>query len=367
MRRGAACRRAEREGGGVGNLRRSLCARMMTAAKPGVMSGSGSGSGAAAFHATAVARSVSGGEAQEELHLRQGTRRSPARFSQRAAPTAERANGRSSRARPRSGEVSVFDGVASADMLCSFASPRATPSCSSGTPAVHVPPFALDSETPADRRSVRAHAAPTTNDWWQTSCGTPRVEPRPPTRRHASSAFSPLARSKTSAQAPRRVLPESAAEAPPRRSLAHQLCAARRRRRGGGRERWHQLAAARPHVGEALPRGRGAVGADEARQACGGARRRLLQIAVARPVDARHRRVIEPQGAARAAPQAHRVNHRRRITLLILPAEFSPSAERAEPTRYLCCRAPPRPCFFQSRRDCAPCMANRQPCVEVYP
>ena len=36
-----------------------------------------------------------------------------------------------------------------------------------------------------------------------------------------------------------------------------------------------------------------AVGADEARQACGGARRCLMQIAVARPVDARHRRVVE--------------------------------------------------------------------------
>ena len=38
--------------------------------------------------------------------------------------------------------------------------------------------------------------------------------------------FSPLTRPKTIAQAPKLVLPESAAEALPRRSLAHQLCAA---------------------------------------------------------------------------------------------------------------------------------------------
>ena len=38
--------------------------------------------------------------------------------------------------------------------------------------------------------------------------------------------FSPLARPKTIAQAPKLVLPESVAEALPRRSLAHQLCAA---------------------------------------------------------------------------------------------------------------------------------------------
>ena len=38
--------------------------------------------------------------------------------------------------------------------------------------------------------------------------------------------FSPLARPKTIVQAPKLVLPESAAEALPRRSLAHQLCAA---------------------------------------------------------------------------------------------------------------------------------------------
>ena len=126
--------------------------------------------------------------------------------------------------------------------------------------------------------------------------------------------FSPLTRSKTT-QAPKLVLPESAAGAPeaPRTS-----CVRRPRRRGGGRERWHQLAAARPHVGEAVPQtrpsapagfgkraaGRGGVSANRRRSAC----------------RARRRRVVEPQGAARAVQGSEPSSSH---TLLIQPQNFS--------------------------------------------
>ena len=226
--------------------------------------------------------------------------------------------------------------------------------CSSGTPAVHLPPFALDTETPADHIERPALALlPTTSDWWQTSCGTPRVEPRPLTRAHASST--PSHHSPAPKQLRRRrssSCRESAAEALPRRSSRTSCVQAPARRRGGGRERWHQLAAARPHVGEAVPRTR----RRRRRRGPASVRRGAavsLQIAVARPVDARHRRVVEPQGAARAAPQAHRVNRRRRITLLILPAEFFPECRESRAHRTFV--AVPRPDrVSSSRRDCVP-------------
>ena len=80
---------------------------MMTAAKPGVMSGSGSGSGAAAFHATAVATIVRKTvRRREELHFRGIARRSPTKVtSWRAPPGGAPQTGGQSRAPPRSGEV----------------------------------------------------------------------------------------------------------------------------------------------------------------------------------------------------------------------------------------------------------------------
>ena len=238
-------------------------------------------------------------------------------------------------------------------MLCSFASPRATPSCSSGTPAVHVPPFALDSETPADHvERPRARSLPP-----QTIGGKHHVGRRASNRARSHVLTHPLYLLTTHplqnncAGAEARLARERRRGAASEEPRAPAVCGARRRR-GGGRKRWHQLAAARPHVGEAVPRGRGAVGADEARQACGGARRRLLQIAVSRPVDARHRRVIKPQGAARAAPQAHRVNHRRRITLLILPAEDFPECRESRAHRTFV--AVPRPDRVSSSVETVP-------------
>ena len=251
-------------------------------------------------------------------------------------------------------------------MLCSFASPRATPSCSSGTPAVHVPPFALDSETPADHvERPRARSLPP-----QTIGGKHHVGRRASNRARSHVHTHPVHLLTTHplqnncAGAEARLARERRRGAASEEPRAPAVCGARRRR-GGGRKRWHQLAAARPHVGKAPNRRRGAVGAGEARQACGGPRRRLMQVAVARPVDARHRRVIEPQDAPRAAPQAHRVNRRRRITLLIQPAEFSPSAERAEPTVPLLPR--PAPTVFLPAVETVPHAWRHQPCVEVYP